>query len=262
MIINTQDEPDTLRLLVVFLRFHARMTQAELGKAAGVEQALVSRYESGQQKPPEEVVRRMAKAVGVPWPLVMYLRRIYSAILRLSSYPESATDFGVGSLERLLDRVLVAMAPHLADTVDSVMARKSPEEMRREAEEVWAGLREHPMSQRRRLLDLTVETAQSWALAERLCVASLETADPRESLELAELALSVAEQVEGPDAWLSRVKGYCWAHIAHARRCGNDAAGAEAATARARDLWEKGEFADGGLLSESRVLDLLGYEEK
>ncbi|MFL6235381.1 MAG: helix-turn-helix domain-containing protein [Thermoanaerobaculia bacterium] len=255
--LNKKDEPDTLRLLVIFLRFYGRMTQAELGKAAGVEQALVSRYESGQQ-PAEEVVKRMAKAVGIPWPLVMHLRRVFSAVIRLSAHPESETDYGVGSLERLLDRVLVAMSPHLIETVDRLMVRSSPEEMRREAEAVWANLRDHPMSQRRRLLDLSVDTARSWALAERLCDASLETADPRESLDLADLALSIAQEVEGKEAWRSRVKGYCWAHISHARRSANDAVGAESAAARAWDLWEAGEFADGGLLSETRMFELLG----
>jgi transcriptional regulator with XRE-family HTH domain len=255
--LNKQDEPDTLRLLVVFLRFYAHMTQAELGKAARVEQGLISRYESGQQQPPEEAMRRMAKAVGLPWPLVMYLRRIFSAVLRLGAHPGSETDFGVGSLEKLQDRVLVAMSPHLIETVDALLVRRSPEEMRREAEEVWANLRDHPMSQRRRLLDLSVDTARSWALAERLCGASLETADPRESLELADLALTIAEEVEGKDAWRSRVKGYCWAHIAHARRSANDAKGAESAAARAWDLWEAGEFADCGLLSETRMFELL-----
>ena len=38
--LNKTEEPSTLRLIVVFLRFHARMTQTELGKAASVEQAV------------------------------------------------------------------------------------------------------------------------------------------------------------------------------------------------------------------------------
>jgi hypothetical protein len=54
------------------------------------------------------------------------------------------------------------------------------------------------------------------------------------------------------------VEGYCWAHIAHARRAAQDAAGAEEASARARDLWEAGERANRGLLSESRMLELVG----
>jgi transcriptional regulator with XRE-family HTH domain len=256
--LNKQDEPDTLRLLVIFLRYYAHMTQTEFGKAASVEQALVSRYESGQQPPPDEALRRMAKVTGIPWPLVMHLRRLFSAVLRLSAHPESETDPNVGSLDRLMDRVLLAMSPHLIETVDALLVRRPPEEMRREAAEVWTNLRDHPMSHRRRLLDFSIDTARSWALAERLCDASLETADPRESLDLADLALSIAQDMEGEEAWRSRVKGYCWAHISHARRSANDAAGARSAAARAWDLWEAGEFADCGLLSESRMFELLG----
>jgi transcriptional regulator with XRE-family HTH domain len=258
--LNTQDEPGTLRLIVVFLRFHAQMTQAELGKAAGVEQALISRYESGQQAPPEEAVKRMAAAVGIPWPLVMYLRRVYAAILRLSARQGDADDFGVESLEPLLDRILVAMAPYLAETVSTLLSGKSPQEMRREAEEIWTNLQGLPMSRRRRVLELSVEAGKSWALAERLCEASRQAAasDPEEALGLGDLALSVASRVEGEEGWRARVEGYCWAHIAHARRAAQDAAGAEEASARARDLWEAGERADRGLLSESRMLELVG----
>lgn len=261
--LNKLEEPNTLRLLVVFLRFHAHLTQAELGKAAGVEQALVSRYESGQQTPPDEVLKRMAKAVGIPWHLVMYLRRVYSAILRLSARQASEADFGVVSLEAMLDRLLVAMSPYLAETVASLMSGVSPEEMRREAEEVWKSLRDFPASRRQRLLELSVETAKSWALAERLCEASRQTAasDPEEALGLGELALFVARQVEGPEPWRSRVKGYCYAHIAYARRRANDVAGAAAATARAWDLWEAGDLGNAGLLSEARMLELLGDED-
>lgn len=260
--LNKVEEPGTLRLIVVFLRFHARMTQAELGKAAGVEQALISRYESGQQTPPEEAVKRMAKAVGIPWPLVMYLRRVYSAIFRLSAQQGIVTDFAVESLEGLLDRMLVAMAPHLAEMTSNLLSGQTPQQMRYEAERVWANLKDLPMGRRRRLLELSVDTARSWALAERLCEASLEAvaSDPEDALGLADLALGIARQVEGEEAWRSRLQGYCWAHIAQARRAVKDATGARAAGARAWELWEAGRYSDGGLLSEARMFELLGEE--
>ena len=262
VVLNKTEELGTLRLIVVFLRFHARMTQAELGKAAGVEQALISRYEAGQQMPPEEAVKRMARAVGIPWPLVMYLRRVYSAIFRLSARQGFVTDFAVESLEGLLDRMLVAMAPHLAEMTSNLLSEHVPEQMRDEAETVWANLKDLPMSRRRRLLELSVDTGKSWALAERLCDASLREAasDPEDALGLADLALGIAGQVEGEEAWRSRLEGYCWAHIAHARRAAQDVAGAREAAARARELWNAGSGSGGGILSEARLLELLGDE--
>jgi transcriptional regulator with XRE-family HTH domain len=261
-VLNKVEEPSTLRLTVVFLRFYGRMTQAELGKVAGVEQALISRYESGQQTPPEETLRRMAKAVGIPWPLVMYLRRVYSSIVRLSARQGLMADLAVDALDGMLDRVLVALAPYLAEMAADVVSGRPPEQMRDEAEKVWANLKDLPMARRRRLLELSFETARSWALAERLCEASLREvdSDPEDALGLADLALGIARQVEGEEAWRSRLQGYCWAHVAHARRAVRDAAGAREAVARARELWEAGRYSDGGLLSEVRMLELLREE--
>jgi hypothetical protein len=76
-------------------------------------------------------------------------------------------------------------------------------------------------------------------LAERVCEASVKSAarDAGEALELAELALSIAERVPGEESWRSRLKGYCWAHVANALRVANDLAGADKAFAHARDLW-------------------------
>lgn len=261
--LNKAEEPSTLRLIVVFLRFHARMTQAELGKAAGVEQALISRYESGQQPPPEEAVKRMARAVGIPWPLVMYLRRVYSAIFRLSQRQGMMmVDFTVETLEELMDRMLVALAPYVAEMFSDLVLWQPPEQMRLEAEKVWANLKDLPMGRRRRILELSVDTAKSWALAERLCEASLQIvgSDPEDALGLADLALGIARQVEGEEAWRSRLQGYCWAHIAHARRAVKDLAGARVAVAHAWKLWDEGSFSDGGLLSVARMFELLAEE--
>src|SRR5688500_636738 len=78
-----------------------------------------------------------------------------------------------------------------------------------------------------------------------------------EALELADLALSIAERVPGETNWRSRVQGYCWAHIANARRVANDHAGADEALARAWDLWRVGAaHSDPELLAEWRLLDL------
>ena len=262
MMLNKVEEPGALRLIVVFLRFHARMTQAELGEAASVEQGLISRYESGHQQPPEETLKRMAKAVGIPWPLVMYLRRVYSAILRLSQRQGPMADLAVETLEELLDRMLVALAPYLAEMSSSLVVGRPPEQMRYEAEQIWENLKDLPMGRRRRILELSVDTAKSWALAERLCEASLQrvASEPEDALGLADLALGIARQVEGEEPWRSRLQGYCWAHIAHARRAVKDFAGAKAAAARAWKLWDEGGFSDGGLLSAARIFELLAEE--
>ena len=75
------DPPETSRLVVLFLRQYTRKSQIGFGRAAGLRQSDLSRYESGQKIPSEEVLQRMAAAAGIPWPLVLHLRRFYAGLL-------------------------------------------------------------------------------------------------------------------------------------------------------------------------------------
>ena len=75
------DPAEASRLLVLFLRQYARKSQIGFGSAAGLRQSDLSRYESGQKIPSEEVLQRMATAADIPWPLVLHLRRFYAALL-------------------------------------------------------------------------------------------------------------------------------------------------------------------------------------
>ena len=97
-----------------------------------------------------------------------------------------------------------------------------------------------------------------WALAERVSHESERAAAHKveDALELADLALSIAKRISGPESWRPRVEGYCWAHVANARRVGNDLSGAGEAFARAWDLWRAGSESDPELLAEWRMLDL------
>jgi tetratricopeptide (TPR) repeat protein len=98
----------------------------------------------------------------------------------------------------------------------------------------------------------------TWALAERLCAESVRAAAHRAdgALDLASLALRVAELALGSEAWCSRLQGYVWAFVGNARRVKGDLPGAEEAFVRSDRLWEAGAGADPGVLDGSRVLDL------
>ncbi|HEX3553054.1 MAG TPA: hypothetical protein VIA62_07490 [Thermoanaerobaculia bacterium] len=110
---------------------------------------------------------------------------------------------------------------------------------------------------------LLVEEArelQTWAFAERLCAESEAAAagDPGRAVELAELALRVAQLVPGGEGRRSRLQGYAWAHLAQARSAAGDLPGAADASSRARTLWAAGAPGDEGPLDERRVLKLTG----
>src|SRR5215210_9308818 len=74
-------DPSVLRLVVIFLRSYAEMTQEQFGRESRVAQPEVSRYESGHAAPPEEALRRMAKVARIDWSLVVHLRQFYISLL-------------------------------------------------------------------------------------------------------------------------------------------------------------------------------------
>jgi tetratricopeptide (TPR) repeat protein len=98
----------------------------------------------------------------------------------------------------------------------------------------------------------------SWGLCELLCDESVKAAadDAAKALDLAELAVLVAELVPGPEGGPPRLRGWAWAFLGNARRVHGNLVEADEAFARSRELWEAGASGDPGLLDESRLLDL------
>jgi transcriptional regulator with XRE-family HTH domain len=243
-------EASVLRLVVVFLRFRAGMTQAEFGRASRVDQSDVSRYERGKAAPPEESLHRMAEAAGVPWPVVVQVRRFYAAVLPAAA---GRGDVPEAEAPALLEAALLAGA-----TPRGEARRQSPEEARREADEIWSALERYPIRRRRRLIELAPRASRSCALAARVCAASLRAAahDAREALELAALAFSIAQRVPEAEGLRARTLGYCQAHAGNALRVANDLDGADEAFARAWEIWGAPGEAGRELLPEWKVLSL------
>jgi transcriptional regulator with XRE-family HTH domain len=103
-------DPRVTRLLVIFLRYFAgKKTQAEFGRAVGIDQSEISRLEEGLKAAPEEVLRRMAAADDLDWSVVVHLRRLFEAALstagRRVGTPQGAAD----SLERAPELAEVAL---------------------------------------------------------------------------------------------------------------------------------------------------------
>lgn len=247
-----RDDPDVLRLVVTFLRAYSGMTQSELGKACGLTQTRISNYESGDVAPSEDALRRMAKAAGIEDSLLAHIRQFYRFILTRTAsgddLPEPAADG---------EPLAPALAPYLLELQNEEPA-PSPEEARQEAEMIWTALERYPVPERGRLIGMTLHAAGSWALAERISHESARRSarDVEEALELASLAVSIAERAPGAESWRSRVQGYCWAHLAAARRIAGDLSGAEEASVRARDLWRAGVLSDPPWLAEERLEEI------
>jgi transcriptional regulator with XRE-family HTH domain len=218
-------DPNVLRLVVIFLRALTRMTQVEFGKASGIDQGDISRYEKGELAPPEASLRRMAKAANVPWPLAGLLIRFIEAFLAAAARRESQ----IPALDpKVLEPALLAVTPYLLEDTGTERKRP-PEEERREAEEIWTALEKYPIPRRRRLIEYTLRASKSAALAMRICEASAQASESnaREALELAELAFSIAERVEDEES--GGVQGHCRERLDSARRAAERNGGAAGA---------------------------------
>jgi transcriptional regulator with XRE-family HTH domain len=248
-------EPEELnadRFVVAYLRRRTDMTQAEFGEASGVNQSDVSKYERGDTEVPEAALRRMAEVARLEWNLVVQLRRFFAGLLAVEARGGTIEGAEPPDLA-VLRPALLAAASYLLEA-QAAERRQRIEEERREAEEIWTNLQRHPIPRRRELLGWTRHASRSCALAARICEASAQTADrdAGEARELADLALSIAGRV--PEEVRSRAEGYCWAHLANARRAAEDFDGAEEAFALAWKLWQAGAASE--LLPERRMLDL------
>ncbi|HVG07427.1 MAG TPA: helix-turn-helix transcriptional regulator [Thermoanaerobaculia bacterium] len=239
-IVGRGNRTASLRLIVIFLRSHADMTQAEFGKAAGIQQGDISRYESGQKVPSEEILRRMAGATDLPWSIVAHLRRFFSKMLT-GAEMRRAAEAGNAPLDRaVLESSLLALTSHLIEDDIAAAEIQTPEEARQAAANLWKGLLRLAVRHRRRLVDLSMRSSRNWALMVLVCDTSLKAGNPEDAMEMAKLGLLIAERVPGEEGWRSRVKGYAHAHMANAYRMAGDFARASETFALARDFWQAG----------------------
>jgi tetratricopeptide (TPR) repeat protein len=107
---------------------------------------------------------------------------------------------------------------------------------------------------------LLVETAAArltWAHAERLALESERAApnDADRAVELAGLAVRLAEKVPVPEACRPFLLGWCWAFLGNARRVSGHLPDAEGGFRQADRLWQQGQ-GDPWPLDASRLLDL------
>jgi len=251
--------PPVTRLLVLFLRHvSGKKTQTEFGRAAHVEQSDVSRLEEGLKAPSEEVLRRMAAAAGLPWAVVVHLRRLFEVVLSIADV-RGGEPRGTEALEQtLLDLALLAAGPCIVGAALAPSRRPTPDEARREARVVWAALAPLPDLERRRFLEMSLRPWRDWALAVEIAEASIEAAadDAETALELAELAYSMAARVEEEPGFCLRLQGHCLARRGNAWRVANEYDRSEEDFTRAWQLWRAGNDAEPPLLPEWQMLSL------
>lgn len=242
-----------------FLRFASGWSEEELARALGIQPALISGYERGSKQLSRERLEKLLAVMGI-LPEAIDASLYALELARPSIVPGSPVDPTPAQLRKLDQAAVVAGQKAASATRGKLvenLRRARASRDRRRAGELWKTLQELPPKQRRQAIE-TKRKYWIWALAERLCAESVRAAAHRAdgAVELAGLALRVAELAPGSEAWQSRLLGYVWAFVGNARRVQGDLPGSEEAFLRSDRLWEAGAAGDPGVLDTSRLLDL------
>jgi tetratricopeptide (TPR) repeat protein len=248
------------RLLFVLLRHYMNLDQAGFAAAIHTAPSQVSIYERGLRSVPEPVLLRAMAAAGLSQRLLQPAKRA------IRSFRVAAK--GLTSAQRLLSEAFFFEFLELADEALSILAPAGRAPRRLEspgpgsddrcpAEALWNRLQVRNPHQRLALVE-ELEEFQSWKLCALVAAKSIEAApsSPADALELAHLALRIAEICPGEMRLRQRAQGYAWFHVANARKAANDLPGCEVALANAKSLWKADLADEPGLFSQALVLGL------
>jgi transcriptional regulator with XRE-family HTH domain len=248
------EDPRVARLAVLFLHLLHGGTQQQLADGAGVSRSAISRCESGTRAVTPETLAKLAAAAEVlPHELASILAVIRAVVARRTTGELQAPQARPESWPEALQGLPTALADLYAERLRARSAPGPPApptgpapEDRERAPALWERLAPCSHETRRALVE-EVAKFQVWELADFLCSHSREATDG-EAVELAELAVLVAERTQGEERWKAALEGHAWATLGRARQRAADPAGAEEALALARELQRRGAGAGHGLL--------------
>jgi transcriptional regulator with XRE-family HTH domain len=250
--------PD-LAVVLTFLRSGLGWSQVELGEAASVSPSLLNDYEHGRKDLKRDRLEHLISFMGLgPEEIDATLERL-NANRAAAKVPGGAE--GLSPARRGIEAAAARAGRLAAEFVRSALSIVSWEaealQAREAARRLWPRLERRTSEERTALVEGS-KKFRGWALSELAAAKSIEKApsSPAEALELAMLALRIAELSPG-EKWLrERAQGNAWFHVANARRVINDLRGSDLALATATRHWEAGASGDPGLFSEATVLAL------
>jgi transcriptional regulator with XRE-family HTH domain len=248
--------PPTLNQCLSALRLPLGWSQQELAQASGIPANLISDYERGRKALSRKRLEQLAAAMGLPAASVdtamAFVKTIHASWQ--TPGPDDPDDWRIEALAAEAGRL---SSDYTRATLKLQTNGLRAVKDRYKAEALWERLKTKKTLERRILVEHAFEF-RNWALCERVCEESEKAAadNADRAIELAELALYIAERSPGDEGWRSRLQGYAWAHLGNARRVRNDLPSAEEAFTRSRKLWEVGASSTFDFLDEALVLDL------
>ena len=242
-----------LSITLTFLRSTQGWSQAELAEVSRVSVKLLNDYERGRKTLTRERLNFLASCMGFPPACVVATLDCLNrnrAAARAAGTSGGDRSEAMRRVEGLATEFGTLFSNFTRETLSLLITEGEALQARQQAGFLWEKLSSHTPANRRSLVEKGARF-RTWALSERVAAESIRKAanHPREALELAELALLIAERIPGEQAWKLRLQGYAWAHLGNARRACNDLPGADKAISQSWKLWEAGAPGDSGVLN-------------
>ncbi|HEV8579847.1 MAG TPA: helix-turn-helix transcriptional regulator [Thermoanaerobaculia bacterium] len=247
-----------LSIVLTFLRSGQGWTQARLAGVSGEPAKHINDYERGWRRLTREKLEHLIGFMGLPPETIDSTLACLASNRAAGRPPGNTAGERTAARRRRVEVVAARGANLMAGFVRSVLSLMLAEgealTARQRGEFLWDELRRRPPAVRM-LLVKKGGRFRDWGLCVRVAAESLEKAanQPREALELAELARLIAELTPETEVPPARLQGYAWAHVANGRRVCSDLPGAKEALARSLQLWESVDAGDPGLLNAAVV---------
>lgn len=214
---HNADGGPTFGKTIEILRTARGLSQRKLAMLSEISQSALSDYESGKKTPQYPRIERLLACMGFYFSAIDQTRAYLSLLYRTH-----------------------------------VFART---EDRAEAPGLFLRLKPYPLKVQQAIVREAKEF-HIWSLAEFLALESVRVAaeDAEKALELAQLAVTTAEAIAGHTPWLSKLRGFAYAHLGNAYRIFGDLRKADEAFAKFSELWKAGKDDPITLLDEARLI--------
>lgn len=242
-----------LSITLRFLRESLDWSQSQLAEAATTAAALIGDYEAGRKELHRERLEYLISAMGLgPERIDEALALIEAVRAGARLGPDDPFNSRRNRIEALAAQAGRLAAAFARAVLNLLTTGSEAVHAQDKADFLWRRLkREKP--EHRPVLVEEDKRFRSWGLSALVTQESLAAApnQPKEALELANLAVRIAELAPGTQAWRWRLQGHAGAALTNAYRVCSDLPAARKARARARKLWDDGEPGDPGLLNEA-----------
>ena len=247
------EKKSDLSIALRLLRESLGWTQAEVAEAAGTNAGLIADYEAGRRELHRERLEQLISGMGLG---PQRIDEVLALIESVRAGARLSPDEPLSSKRRRIEAIAAQAGRLAAGFARSVLtlltAGGEAVHAQDKAEALWRRLKPEKPEHRLVLVE-EKRRYRDWGLAVLVTRESLAAApnQPKEALELAKLAVHIAERVPGTQAWRWRLQGHAGAALTNAYRVCNDLPAARKARVRARKLWQDGEPGDPGLLNEA-----------